>query len=68
MYIIVIKKYRLAKGMSQIELAKKMSISQSMISDYERGIQVPSLDRLFQLSIILETPFDKLIHKVDNDA
>lgn len=57
----VIKKIRRECGMTGAELAKKLNISQQQMSRYERGINKISVDMLFNLSIALKVPFEKII-------
>lgn len=58
---IVIKKIRKEIGMTGADLAKKLNISQQQMSRYERGINKFSVDMLFNTSVILNIPFEKLI-------
>jgi transcriptional regulator with XRE-family HTH domain len=48
-----IKKYRLAKGMTVIELAKLVNLSRTSIYSYENGSQVPSPKRLTKIAKVL---------------
>lgn len=54
----LIKKARKAKGWTQIELANKMGISQSMIVFWERGERIPRRKSLEKISRALEIPMD----------
>ncbi len=49
-----IGKYREAKGMSQKELAKKLGVVPSRISNWETGANCPTIDILFEVCEILE--------------
>ncbi|MBI6203624.1 helix-turn-helix domain-containing protein [Providencia rettgeri] len=60
----VIKKIRRECGMTGAELAKKLNVSQQQMSRYERGINKISVDMLFNLSIALNVPFEKVIKHV----
>ncbi|HEP0304346.1 MULTISPECIES: helix-turn-helix domain-containing protein [unclassified Providencia] len=60
----VIKQIRRKYGMTATELAKKLNISQQQISRYERGINKISVDMLFNLSIALNVPFEKVIKHI----
>ncbi|HCI96902.1 helix-turn-helix domain-containing protein [Providencia huaxiensis] len=60
----IIKQIRRECGMTGAELAKKLNVSQQQMSRYERGINKISVDMLFNLSIALNVPFEKLIKKV----
>lgn len=46
-------RYRTEKGMTQAELAKKLSISQNSISQYESGTRTPTVKRLAQIASTL---------------
>ncbi len=61
---IAIRKIRREIGMTGADLAKKLNISQQQMSRYERGINKFSVDMLFNASIILNIPFEKLIKYV----
>lgn len=60
----VIKQTRKECGMTGAELAKKLNVSQQQMSRYERGINKISVDLLFNLSIVLNIPFEKVIKHV----
>lgn len=60
----VIKKIRRECGMTGAELAKKLNISQQQMSRYERGINKISVDMLFNLSIVLKVPLEKVIKHI----
>ncbi len=51
-----IRQFRREIGFTVEELAKKAGVSQSMISQIERGQTNPSLDTLWKLSYYLEVP------------
>lgn len=55
-----IKKLRIAKGMSQDELAKKSGISRVAIGNYERGDRVPKIDVLSKIAVALEVSLSEL--------
>jgi transcriptional regulator with XRE-family HTH domain len=44
-----LRKYRRARGVSQVELARRAGLRQSTISAYENGVAVPSRDALTRL-------------------
>ena len=56
-----IKKYRIAKGLTVIELAKKVRKSRQTIYNYEMGIQVPSPKLLVKIAKYLEVEPKDLI-------
>lgn len=41
-------------GMTQIELAKKLGVSQQMVSCYARGVKMPALDMFANLCVVLD--------------
>lgn len=51
-----IRELRKTMGLTVEELADKAGISQSMISQVERGLAKPSIDTLWKLSIYLDVP------------
>ncbi len=53
------KKY----GISKSELAKKMNVNQSTISRWENGQMGITVDKAYDLSIILNTPLPILVGK-----
>ncbi len=57
-----IKKHRLAKHMTQTELAEKIGIQTKSISYIERGINYPSTDNLFKIILELEISMDEFIY------
>ena len=51
-FAVNLKNLRIEKGLNQTELAEKLFINKSMISSYEKGTRMPSLDVLMQLTFI----------------
>lgn len=49
------------KGLTQSELAKKLVIRQQTVSDWYRGISLPSVEKIIQIASILETSIDYLV-------
>lgn len=49
-----IKELRIEKGLSQIEMARKLNISQQAYSRYELGIREVGLQMLLNIADILE--------------
>ena len=58
-----IRKLRLEKGITQIELAKKAGISNTYLSDIENERTNPSLKTLFKIAKALETNFDTIFYR-----
>lgn len=56
-----IKAARTSKGLSQEELAVKLSVVRQTVSKWERGLSVPDADLLVALSEALETPVNALL-------
>ena len=57
----LIRKYRMEKGMKQIELAEKTGIIVSTIRQYELGLRKPKIDRVKVIADALEVPFECLL-------
>lgn len=56
-----IKALRMAKGLSQEELASRIHVVRQTISKWEKGISVPDTEALTQLAEALETTVPKLL-------
>jgi len=52
---------RLKQGLSQGDVAKRLSVHRSYISGIERGIRNPSLKVIQRIAKSLEVPMEKLI-------
>ncbi len=57
---------RVRKGLSQSDVADKIGISQNAYSKIERGVTTLTIDRIRQLSTILEVDTDELLGLDDN--
>ena len=55
-----LKMAREIKGWSQKELAKRSKCSQNAVSNYERGVQLPSLENAADLAVALGVSLDWL--------
>lgn len=53
---IRIKFLRIGKKMTQTELAERLNISKSIISAYEKGSRIPSVDTLIHIAYIFDVP------------
>ena len=53
-YRAIIKRHREEKGLSQYRLAKQLGITQTFLSDNERGRKNPSLEQFFSICEALE--------------
>ena len=60
-YKLKLKKIREEKQMTQREIAEELNVSNQMISKYENNIKVPNLERLVQISQILDVTLDELV-------
>ena len=60
-FAVNLKNLRIEKGLNQTELAEKLFINKSMISAYEKGTRMPSLDVLMQLTFIFNVSIDYML-------
>ena len=58
-----IQNIRFQKGMSQVELAEKLSVRPPTVSEYESGESEPSIDTLLQIAEILNTDINSLVYE-----
>ena len=49
-YRAIIKRHREEKGLSQYRLAKQLGITQTFLSEIERGRKNPSLEQFFRMT------------------
>ena len=59
-----IKKIREKRGISQKELAAKLNVSPSTVSQWENGLRNPSLVNLKRMSNILRCTTDEILSSV----
>ncbi len=57
----LIRKYRMDKGMKQVELAEKTGILVCTLRQYELGLRKPKIDRVKVIADALGVPFDRLL-------
>lgn len=57
-----LKKYRLKKHLSQMELAEKIDLQTSSVSHLENGTHSPSLETLLRLSLALDVGIDEMLY------
>ena len=55
-----LKKYRTKKGISQEEMAKKISVHATHLSRYERGLSAPSIEVVKKIAEVLDVSIDEL--------
>lgn len=67
-FAVNLKNLRIEKGLNQTELAEKLFINKSMISAYEKGTRMPSLDVLMQLTFIFNVSIDYLLGVQRNEV
>ncbi|EOS7849576.1 helix-turn-helix transcriptional regulator [Enterococcus hirae] len=61
-----LSRYRKEKGFSQIELAKKMNVTQQCVSSWQTGRTIPKPYQMKTLSEILSVPMNELFSDVFN--
>ncbi len=57
-----IRKYRIAAKMSQAQLAKEAGVDQSAICKLEKGLFIPTVVLLDEISSALHVSLDELVH------
>ena len=62
----IFKKFRLEVGLSQNEVAKRLGIHQSNVSDWENDISRPEYEKLIQLSKIYGVSVSDLLGVDEN--
>ena len=60
-----LKKWRTARGISQVELARAMSVSKQSISNWENNNIQPSVDLLIQLADFFGVSADEMLGRSD---
>lgn len=56
-----IKKYRMKKNLTQLQLADSLFVTSQAISNWERGITPPDLENICKLAILFEVSIDHLV-------
>jgi transcriptional regulator with XRE-family HTH domain len=64
----LLREKRVSLGISQVELAEKLNITQGQIGKIERGEVGISIERLSELSLVLKTSMVELIVEADYDT
>ena len=60
-----VRKLRLAKGLSQEDLAELSEIHRTYIGDVERGTRNISLVNMTKIAAALDVPLSRLIHELE---
>lgn len=60
-----IRELRAAKGISQVELAERLSVSKQTISNWENGNILPSIEMLVKLADYFGMTTDYLLERTD---
>jgi transcriptional regulator with XRE-family HTH domain len=63
-----IKKLRLKRKITQVDLAKTINVKQETISAYESGKALPSADALIKIAEYLNTSTDYLLGRIEDDS
>lgn len=58
---LLIRKKRMEKGMTQLELADLLGVTQGAVMKWETGRCLPSLERMIQISHIFDCSIDELL-------
>mgnify|MGYP002627567058 CR=1 FL=1 len=56
-----LKRCRERMKMSQCELAMLLGLTQTTVSNYERGLREPSIEILLRIAQVLDTSVDELL-------
>ena len=56
-----LKKIRIKKDITQVEIAKKLGVNRSFVSNIENGKTNPTLSTITKLADVLDIPTDKLL-------
>ncbi len=59
-----LKKARIRRGLSQVDLAREVGVTQSAIYYYEAGTKIPSLAILITISRVLDVTLDELVKDI----
>lgn len=61
MFDEIIRNLRLNRGLSQVELAKKLHVTKQAVSNWENGNIMPSVDTLIQIAEFFSVSTDYLL-------
>ena len=60
-----IKELRKERGLSQLELAARMGVGQTAVSNWESGYALPRTQQLPDLARVLQVSIDRLFDEAD---
>lgn len=63
-----LRRRREAKGISLRELARRVSVSASLVSQVERGLAMPSVSTLYSIACVLDLSLDQLFERAPNSS
>lgn len=58
-----IKRLRNNAGLTQVELAERIGISQGSLSSYENGKDIPSVNTLIRMADVFKCTLDELVER-----
>ncbi|UYZ85363.1 helix-turn-helix domain-containing protein [Entomomonas sp. E2T0] len=61
-----IAKYRKAADLSQEQLAEKLGLGNEAVSRIERGIVIPTVERLIEMAEVFDCPVSELLTETSN--
>ncbi|MBS1495121.1 MAG: helix-turn-helix transcriptional regulator [Bacteroidetes bacterium] len=59
----LIKSYRSNLQLSQSELAQLLNISSQLLYKYENNLSLPSVNRFFEIAVLLNIPIEKILNE-----
>lgn len=62
-----IKKQRKSLGLTQVQLAEKLGTTQAVITNYERNLRRPPVDKMPEIANALSIPIEQLFENTKND-
>jgi len=65
-FLVVLRDVRLEHGVTQIELAERLGLSQAMVSKSERGDRRVDVIELWRMCRALEEPFPKFVSRLED--
>jgi transcriptional regulator with XRE-family HTH domain len=59
----VLRKVRKGRGVTQLQLAEKLGVTQATVARYEKGIMTPEVKRVTQMAKVLEVSVQELLEE-----